>query len=890
MSRAAARYRRASWLALTLPFAAAAQDTRTVVEPVVPPVCVVLTAKASSTAADDTRVLQKAIDGCDAGRAVRLAAGDGDRFTSGPLALKSGVTLLIDSGVTLLASTDPRLYDIGRRTCGTNDGKGRGCRPFITANGTRGGGIMGDGVIDGQGGRVMDGTTETWWQLARRAQKERSRHNVPRLIEVTGAREFTLYRVTLRNSANFHVALDGVDGFTAWGVKIDAPADARNTDGIDPISSRNISIVHSSIRTGDDHVAIKAGRKGAAENISILNNRFYSGHGMSIGSETEGGVRNVLVEGLTIDGATSGLRIKSDVSRGGQVRNVRYVDVCMRSVAAPLDVDTHYDRSASGTRIPVYSGITFRHVRSLTPGRVILRGFDASHPLEATLDDVVVDGDPKMQVAHGRFALGPGPVLPALAGEDVMLTGAPGKGPGHECEQRFVAFPGDGRVASARPQLTDAQAPAYSYREVLKWAGGERLDPWDPLADALASGATRSPDYVVDGTASADGRATFNTVQAAVSRAVSDSAAAGRTQRIHILVKPGVYRELLYVPPARAPITIRGGGADAAATRITAALDALVSGSRYREMFAAQFAAVEPGIAAMFASLADRATVGTPGSAVTWIRNDGFQARNITFENAYNKESGDSAVDGEARVIRSQAVALMVDDADKVQFENVRFIGYQDTLYLKASSPARASRSFFHRSYIEGDMDFIFGEGTAYFHRSEIRTLGDRRVSYAIAPSTHYGSRFGFVFNESGFTHDGTANALAGRFKLARQWFRGQRCTPFGKVAVPAGYSCTLAAADSYEAPIGTISRSSLEAVGKVAILNSRIGAHIDKARPWADWNAEGTHRYRPVQYDSDGYRANLQAAGIDPDRQLSYGARKEPVEPFLAEYRNTEE
>jgi polygalacturonase len=62
---------------------------------------------------------------------------------------------------------------------------------------------------------------------------------------------------------------------------------------------------------------------------------------------------------------------------------------------------------------------------------------------------------------------------------------------------------------------------------VLKYvgvAGKETIDPWDPLSDPLAKGASFTPDYIVDKAARADGVRIFNTVQEAVSRAVLDSA------------------------------------------------------------------------------------------------------------------------------------------------------------------------------------------------------------------------------------------------------------------------------------------------------------------------------------------------------------------------------
>jgi GNAT superfamily N-acetyltransferase len=154
----------------------------------------------------------------------------------------------------------------------------------------------------------------------------------------------------------------------------------------------------------------------------------------------------------------------------------------------------------------------------------------------------------------------------------------------------------------------------YSYEQVL---GG-----WDPLSDALASGTPLASDLIVDASGAADGKPTFATIQSAVNAAVSRTSA----ERIRILVRPGTYRELVYVPESAAPITIFGATSDPSAVRIVANLDASMPGARYGELYGSQFAAVDASIAAMFASLRERATIATPGSAVAWIRNNGFQA------------------------------------------------------------------------------------------------------------------------------------------------------------------------------------------------------------------------------------------------------------------------
>jgi polygalacturonase len=859
---------------------AQAQDSRKVTEPVLPPACTVLTGEVLTPTRDDGPRIQAAIDACAPGHAVVLAASNAKRsFVSGPLVLKSGVTLVVDAGATLYASSDPRLFDKGSGNCGSNDQSGRGCRPLITAENTRGSGIMGLGSIDGRGGEKILGKEESWWQTARRAQKEKTRQNVPRLIQVDRSQEFTMYGILLKNSPNFHVTLNGVDGFTAWGVKIDTPRDARNTDGIDPISSRNVTIAHSFIRTGDDNVAIKAGNNGPTENISILHNRFYSGHGMSIGSETNSGVRRVLVEDLDMDGTTSGLRIKSNDTRGGIVSEILYRNVCLRGVRAPIDIYTHYEQAdVPGALTPDYRDIRMEQVRSITPGRVNLQGYDEQHPLQLRLLDVVVDGKAELKKEFAK-----------LSGSASFI------GPGAkaiDCGARFPAFPPEA-VRKDSPQLSAEQAKAYELREVLKYVGAlgaERVDPWDPLADPLATGGAFQPDYTVPAGGS---------VQAAVNKALADT---GRTRRAYIRILPGVYRELLYVPAGAAPITLYSDDPDPHAVRISAALDASTSGSEYQKRHGAQFDAAPAAVRAMYEQLKDLPALSTSGSGTAWVKGDGFQARNITIENAYNREGsrthnecvGDRCPDntGGSRV-HHQAVALRVDGADRVQFENVRLLGLQDTLFLNSPDGTGTVRSFFNKSHVEGDVDFIFGDTIAYFQDCEVKQIGGRAASYALAPDTSRRAKYGFVFNRCRFSSDSASNTSTTQFYLARQWFHNQRCTPYGWIPVD-GYSCRLGEVDVYRAPSGTIRQRTLESVGKAVILNSRIGAHIDPAHPWSEWNRNGSMAHRPAQFSSDDYWSNLEhvhpAVGLDTARVLGSTTRPVPAEIYLGEYNNTNE
>ncbi|WP_244506399.1 pectinesterase family protein [Pararhizobium polonicum] len=401
--------------------------------------------------------------------------------------MKSGVTLWIDQGAVLAAVSDPYAYDRGSGRCGTIDDKGKGCRPFIQFDGTYGGGIVGDGAIDGRGGETMAGRSETWWQLARRAQAQQGKQNNPRLIEVDNARDITFYRITLRNSPNFHAVLNGVTGATFWGVRIDTPADARNTDGIDPGASQDITIARSFIRTGDDNIAIKAGN-GPTRHVSIVDDHFYWGHGVSIGSETNAGVSDILVRDVTLDGTASGLRIKSDASRGGAVSGVLYENICLRNNKKPIDFDTRYDDKAQGSAIPVYSNIVLHNVTARN-GALVIHGYDGAHPLSIAFDGVRFGRNVIWQVKNAKLSAGPGgvtPPVPEIAGPTVT------DGAIYDCDARWVAFPVAKGLRGDLSPAPNSQMPHARTRDtaILTVGPGKTYDTVQAAADAAKPGDT----------------------------------------------------------------------------------------------------------------------------------------------------------------------------------------------------------------------------------------------------------------------------------------------------------------------------------------------------------------------------------------------------------------
>ena len=365
-------------------------------------------------------------------------------FLTGPIQLRTGVTLLIDAPATLYASRNPRDYDITPGSCGIVNQAGHGCKPIIGGANIEHAGVMGDGTIDGRGGAKLTGQDVSWWDLAQQAKVKNQNQNCPRILVLNHADDFTLYRITLRNSPNFHVSYSNGNGFTAWGVIIASPKTSRNTDGIDPGNSTNVTITHCFIYAGDDNVAIKAGHGAPTTHMTIAHNHFYAGHGMSIGSETDGGASAIRVSDLSIDGADNGIRIKSNSSRGGLVEDIVYDDVCIRDAKNPIYMDSNYSYyGAARDKLPQFTNIILRNIRITGAGKITLDGFDAAHRLGMQFDNVTLSNPAqiKLTAVHAALTFGPGPVNFRPTGDDVKIAGDAGMGAPNACEGKFVAFP-----------------------------------------------------------------------------------------------------------------------------------------------------------------------------------------------------------------------------------------------------------------------------------------------------------------------------------------------------------------------------------------------------------------------------------------------------------------
>jgi polygalacturonase len=256
-----------------------------------------------------------------------------------------------------------------------------------------------DVTLTGKG--TIEGNGAVWWEEAEKARQKQSGFTLPRpnLIVPTRITNLRITGITIQNSPKFHLVPTECENVWIEGIKILAPERAANTDAIDPSISRNVTVTNCLIDVGDDNIAIKAGRKvagreAAVENFWVERCTFLHGHGMSIGSETLGGVKNLTVTNCTFNGTTSGIRIKSARGRGGVVENLVYTDITMTNVDYPIYLTSYYPKvppedaaQPLAPDSPVYRNIV---IRNLTAHSAKTAGMIVGLP-EAPIENVTLE-------------------------------------------------------------------------------------------------------------------------------------------------------------------------------------------------------------------------------------------------------------------------------------------------------------------------------------------------------------------------------------------------------------------------------------------------------------------------------------------------------------------
>jgi pectin methylesterase-like acyl-CoA thioesterase len=287
------------------------------------------------------------------------------------------------------------------------------------------------------------------------------------------------------------------------------------------------------------------------------------------------------------------------------------------------------------------------------------------------------------------------------------------------------------------------------------------------LVAAAAGVAFAAPASAATFTVAADGTAQFRTVQAAV-----NAVPANNTSRATITIKPGTYREIVTVPANKPFVTFQGLG--------TAPSQVLIVNNHWGGDF------------------------GTFNSASVFVNGHDFIATNLTISNDFDESSRDTGG-------QNQAVALNLN-ADRSTLSNVRLLGDQDTFLVNASA-----RAYIVNSYVEGTVDFVFGDGTAVINNSELHEK-PRGGAFTAArtPANH---TYGFLIYKSRVT----GAAANGSTSLGRSW---------GPAAQVLFRESTLAAVVNTAQPWANLGSVSWQGARFSEYRNTGAGATVNGNRP----------------------------------------------------------
>lgn len=352
------------------------------------------------------------------------------KYLTGPIHLKSNITILIDAGAELHFSDDFNQYlpMVQSRYEGVDV---TSFSPLFYAYKAENIAITGRGLIDGHG--------KKWWDFVEgyKQDQPRSKWQItfdglnkdivlpddpkqmkrgflrPPFIQPMYCKNILIQGITIRNSPFWTVNPEFCENVTVHAVTINNPH-SPNTDGINPESCSNVHISDCHISVGDDCITIKSGkdapgRKMAApaENYTITNCTMLSGHGgVVIGSEMSGDVKKIVISNCVFDGTDRGIRIKTARGRGGVVEDIRVSNIIMKNIREQAIVlDMQYAKTnveAVTERTPAFRNIHFSNITGQVNQAAYLNGLEEMPIENITFNNINLDAKTGFTISNSN--------------------------------------------------------------------------------------------------------------------------------------------------------------------------------------------------------------------------------------------------------------------------------------------------------------------------------------------------------------------------------------------------------------------------------------------------------------------------------------------------------
>jgi len=320
----------------------------------------------------NTKAIQAAIDKCASTKDGGVLVVPKGTFVSGAIFLKQGVNLLLEKDGVLKGSRNPDDYpQVQTRWEGTEE---MWTSAFVNAFDVTGLIISGDGAIDGSGENwgnrppepAAASTDAAAAVLAPVAPppppaSPRQYRGRPRLVAIQNAKDVLVTGVTLEHQAVWCLFILYSQNVEVEGVTIRGDHSTPSADGMDIDSSKHVHVNRVDIDTNDDCLSIKSGKDAdglrvnrPAEDILIENSHFGAGgSGVDMGSETSGGIRNVVIQNCVMDSNNAApIRFKSAPSRGGLVENITYRNLVLHQTRQFIEMNLNWSNRAMARQAP----------------------------------------------------------------------------------------------------------------------------------------------------------------------------------------------------------------------------------------------------------------------------------------------------------------------------------------------------------------------------------------------------------------------------------------------------------------------------------------------------------------------------------------------------------
>lgn len=350
---------------------------------------------------DDAASIQASIDACSENGGGHVVLAGGKTYLSGPITLRSHVTLYVQSGSKLLASPDESVYT----KSAFRDNKGEGTI-WIGAWDVELVCIVGGGVIDGNGVAFMGEELPEVYEL-KPIDKVDPR---PHLLTVVGGQNIRISNITFRDAAYWSLHFIGCQGLAISNISIYNSLKIRNCDGIDLDHSCDVRISNCHIESGDDCICFKNRREyaefGPCRDITVTGCTLVSTScAIKLGSENVDEIRNIIFDSCIIKASNRGLGIQnrdegtiSDIIFSNIILECRLFSDVWWGKSEPISV-TAYPRASSAGK----DG-SWRFPPGETKGRVgEVRNITFANIRCRSENGIYVGGDIPERVSNIRF-------------------------------------------------------------------------------------------------------------------------------------------------------------------------------------------------------------------------------------------------------------------------------------------------------------------------------------------------------------------------------------------------------------------------------------------------------------------------------------------------------